>query len=105
MPFIILSGILFAFLRYEPAGDIPFPKDTVTVKGVFTSPSVRTAAGTHMQNFQLEAASDIHPFESENDLTGREVVLFSDREFEPGSECELAIKFTEQGVRLNPGGH
>jgi competence protein ComEC len=35
--------------------------------------------------------------------SGREIVLFSDRAFDPGTECELGITFLKSRKTLNPG--
>lgn len=84
VPFIILCGILFAFLKYQPSHDIHFPKDPVTVKGIFSSSPVRTTTGSFSQNFRLESAEDFQMSGNTEDFIDKDIILFSDTEFEPG---------------------
>jgi len=101
---IIISGIAFAFIRYESAKDIPdISGKEVTVRGVFESYPSKTDMGIFKQTFNIKSAVDIKTGEGLNEFGGKEVILFSNREFDPGSEFELAIKFLKSRKRLNPG--
>jgi competence protein ComEC len=59
--------------------------------------------GIFKQTFNIKSAVDIKTGEGLNEFGGKEVILFSNREFDPGSEFELAIKFLKSRKRLNPG--
>ncbi|MDP2755569.1 MAG: ComEC/Rec2 family competence protein [Nitrospirota bacterium] len=101
---IIISGIAFAFIRYEPVKDIPdISGKGFAVKGIFEYPPTKTESGMFTQDLNIKSAVDIKTGVEVNELTGQEVVLFSDREFNPGTEFELAIKFLKSRKRLNPG--
>jgi competence protein ComEC len=101
---IIISGIAFAFIRYEPVKDIPdISGKGFAVKGIFEYPPTKTESGMFTQDLNMKSAMDIKTGVEVNELTGQEVVLFSDREFNPGTEFELAIKFLKSRKRLNPG--
>jgi competence protein ComEC len=101
---IIISGIAFAFIRYESAKDIPdISGKEVTVRGVFESYPSKSDMGIFKQTFNIKSAVDIKTGEGLNEFGGKEVILFSNREFDPGSEFELAIKFLKSRKRLNPG--
>ncbi|MBI5188893.1 MAG: DNA internalization-related competence protein ComEC/Rec2 [Nitrospirae bacterium] len=102
--FIILSGIAFAFVRYEPAKDISYIRGKeVVVRGIFESYPVKTENGMFMQSLNIKSAVDIKTGERLDELAGQEIMLFSDREFYHGSEYEIAIKFLRDRTRLNPG--
>ncbi len=101
---IIISGIAFAFIRYEPVKDIPdISGKGFAVKGIFEYPPTKTESGMSTQDLNIKSAVDIKTGVEVNELTGREVTLFSYREFDPGSELKLAIKFLKSRKRLNPG--
>ena len=100
--FVLLSGTVFAFFRYEPLQDIPYIKDTVEVKGIFESYPVKTDRGTFRQSIRVKSAVD-HDNESLKELEDREIILLSDREFQTGEECRLAVQFLKSRKRLNPG--
>ncbi len=128
--FILLSGVLYAFLRYEPSQDLPYIKDPITVKGVFESYPVQTESGKFRQAFRIESVEELqsgnvapvlnsgnteydslrfplllkeHSAGRFNDIAGKEIILFSDREFDAGTECKIALKFLKSRKRLNPG--
>jgi competence protein ComEC len=130
---ILLSGIAFAFMRYEPVKDMPFIRDNVAVRGIFKSLPAKTDSGMFKQTLKIKSAMYIKngtimsisdtkdnknnppppPFTKGgkgglsakmiNELIGQEVTIFSDREFDPGTECDIAIKFLKNSTRLNPG--
>jgi competence protein ComEC len=100
---ILLSGIAFAFLRYEPVKDISLNRDNVAVRGIFKSLPAKTDSGMFKQTLNIKSALDTKTGEKLKELTGKEIILFSDREFDPGTECDIAIKFLKNSTRLNPG--
>jgi hypothetical protein len=100
---ILLSGIVFAFMRYEPVKDILLIRDDVAVRGIFKSLPAKTDSGMFKQTLNIKSALDTKTGEKLKELTGKEIILFSDREFDPGTECDIAIKFLENSIRLNPG--
>jgi competence protein ComEC len=55
------------------------------------------------QDLNIKSAVDIKTGVEINELTGQEVIVFSDREFDPGTECDITIKFLTDRTRLNPG--
>jgi competence protein ComEC len=99
---LILIGAVFAFLRLHPAGDIPYIKDNVAVKGMFISYPVNTTTGDFRQNFKIDSAMDVNEVELHL-LSGKEIALFSDQALEPWVEYGLNIKFHKSRKRLNPG--
>ena len=101
---ILLSGIVFAFVRYEPVKDMPHFRDEVAVRGIFESYPTKTDSGMFKQTLKIGSAKDIKTGEEPKELAGKEIILFSDREFDPGIEFEIAIKFLKDRKRLNPGG-
>ncbi len=131
---IIISGIAFAFIRYEQVKDMPdISGKEVAVRGIFESHPTKTDGGMFKQILNIKSATDIKnetimsnsdtkdnennppspPFskggkrrfsrEMVNELAGRGIILFSDREFNPGTECDITIKFLNDRTRLNPG--
>jgi competence protein ComEC len=100
----LVSGIAYALIRQEPVKEIPYYiKDRVAVKGVFKSFPAEIEGGTYKQAFKIKSAINIDTDEYLNHLEEQEVILFSDRVFEPGTECEIAIKFSKKRIKLNPG--
>lgn len=101
---IILLGIVFALVRYEPAKDISYIEGKkVAVKGTFQSYPVRAESGMFMQSLNIKSAVDMEGDKRLNGLAGRETILFSDGEFKPGTEYEILIKFSGDRTRFNPG--
>ena len=106
---IIITGIAFAFIRYDPVKDIlSLSKDTISgkefaVRGVFESYPTKTDMGIFKQTFNIKSAVGIKTGEGLKELINQEVIFFSNREFEPGTECDVTIKFPKDRTRLNPG--
>lgn len=101
--FIFLFGVTYAFLRYEPVQELPYARDKLAVNGAFESYPVKTDRGSLRQILNVTKASDINTGERLNELAGKEVAIFSDIEFELGTEYGLAIKFQKSRKRFNPG--
>ncbi|MBM4140229.1 MAG: DNA internalization-related competence protein ComEC/Rec2 [Nitrospira sp.] len=102
--FLILLGIAFAFLRYEPLKDMSYIGGReFVVKGIFESHPVKSDSDMFKQAFTIKSALDMKAGEMMDDLAGREIMLFSDKEFDSRTEYEIAIKFMRDRTRLNPG--
>lgn len=99
----LVCGIVFAFIRHEPAAEIPYTKDRITVRGRFDSYPVKTETGNFKQTFTTASAVNTNTGEQLSSLSERDIILFSERAFDPGTECELAIKLLKSRSRLNPG--
>ena len=101
---IILSGIAFAFLRSEPAKDLPFIKGReVVLEGFFSSLPAETEKGMFRQSVKVQSSFDENTGKEIYELRNQEVVILSDREFIPGTECKMTVKFLGDSTRLNPG--
>ena len=100
---ILAAGTAFAFLRYESPVEPPHIRNEVAVKGIFESYPVKTASGTFKQTLTTESVVGAGAGESPPDFYGGDIVLFSDKAFDPGTECELGIKFMRSRKGLNPG--
>jgi len=101
---LILLGIAFAFLRYEPLKDMSYIGGReFVVKGIFESHPVKSDSDMFKQAFTIRSALDMKAGEMMDDLAGREIMLFSDKEFDLSTEYEIAIKFLRDRTRLNPG--
>jgi competence protein ComEC len=90
-------------VRYEPVKDMPHFRDKVAVRGIFESYPTKTDSGMFKQTLKMNAAKDIETGEEPKELAKKEIILFSDREFEPGVECDIAVKFLKDRTRFNPG--
>ena len=101
---LILLGIAFAFLRYEPLKDMSYIGGReFVVKGIFESHPVKSDSDMFKQAFTIRSALDMKAGEMMDDLAGREIMLFSDKKFDLSTEYEIAIKFLKDRTRLNPG--
>ncbi|OGW40721.1 MAG: DNA internalization-related competence protein ComEC/Rec2 [Nitrospirae bacterium RBG_13_39_12] len=101
--FILFSGIAFAFIRYEHATDITLAGEQAAISGTFKSYPVMTDSGMFKQNFNIKSAVDMKTGKESKELSGQDIILFSDKEFDPGTECKIAAKFMNSRLRLNPG--
>ena len=100
---VIISAIAFAFIRHEPVRDMAYIKDKVAVRGVFESNPIRTDSGIFSQNLNIKSAMNTKTGERIEELAGQEIIILSDREFNPGTESEITIRFLKDRTRLNPG--
>jgi competence protein ComEC len=101
--FVVILGVGYAFLRYEPVQELSYTRDTIAVNGVFESNPLKSDIGSFRQILSITTASDINTGERLNELAGKEVAIFSDSEFGLGIEYGLAIKFQKSRKRFNPG--
>jgi competence protein ComEC len=101
---IILSGIAFTFLRSEPAKDLPAIKGReVVLEGFFSSLPAETEKGMFRQSVKVQSSFDENTGKEIYEPRNQEVVILSDREFIPGAECKMTVKFLGDSTRLNPG--
>ncbi len=105
---VLISGAAYAFMRYDPPQDMPYIKDTVMVKGEFTSCPAKTEGGSLKQRFFVRSVEGVFSEGYYNAtplhvLEGKEIVLLSDDEFDMGRGYELDITLLKSGKRLNPG--
>jgi competence protein ComEC len=101
---VLISGAAYAFMRYDPPQDMPYIKDTVMVKGEFTSFPAKTEGGSLKQRFFVRTVEGV--FSEGHHLhvpEGKEIVLLSDDAFDMGREYELDITLLKSRKRLNPG--
>lgn len=108
IPIVIISGAAYAFMRYDLPQEMPYIKDTVRVKGEFTSCPARTEGGSLKQRYFVRSVEGVFSEGHYNAaplhvLEGREIVLLSDDEFDMGREYGLDITLLKSGKRLNPG--
>jgi competence protein ComEC len=101
--FILLAGIGYAFLRYEPVQNLPYKQDVISLTGSFISYPARTESGNFKQTFRTETAADRETGEKLHALGGKEIMIVSNREFQTGIEYALGIRMLKSGKRLNPG--
>ncbi len=99
----LLSGIAFAFFRYEPFTDLPSIQDTVSLRGVLQSYPVKTDYGMFKQSLRIDSAVNIKTGEKLDVLAGQKITLLSDRAFFPGTNCDATAMFPKNTTRLNPG--
>ncbi|KAF0145841.1 MAG: competence protein ComEC [Nitrospirae bacterium] len=93
---VIAIGILYAFFRYVPEHDISRLRGKeMLVSGTFVSGAVVTSSGKFIQAFYTDSAIP--------ELTGKDINLISDTEFEIGGRHELLIKAAKDLTRLSPG--
>lgn len=99
---ILIVGIIFAFFRDEPDKIIRV-QEPVIVNGIFKSYPVRTSSGIFRQPFHVNSAKSLENDREFYELTGEEIILLSEKQFDIGTESELLIKFLKKKKRLNPG--
>jgi competence protein ComEC len=108
LPIVLILGAVYAFMRYDPLQEMPYIKDTVMVKGEFTSCPAKTEGGSLKQRFFVRSVEGVFSEGHYNViplhvLEGKEIVLLSDNEFDMGRGYELDITLLKSGKRLNPG--
>ena len=102
---MVVLGAVYAFLRYEPACEIPSIKDMTAIRCTFETYPVKTEQGSLRQTAQIGSAVNATTGDGIHDFIGREVVIFADREFALGRDYGLVVKFLKSRKRLNPGTH
>jgi competence protein ComEC len=100
---VLLTGAMFAFLRYEPPLPLPQINNDMEIQGVFRENPVRTGSGMFRQAFSVQSAFDRSNGESIGAMPGQDMVVISGREFPVGTEYGLAVKPFKSSLRLNPG--
>lgn len=101
---IILLGIAFAFLRFDQEKDIShIMGKEVIVKSSFQSYPLKTESGMFRQLIDIKSAVDKKTGERLKELAGQEITLFSDREFDLGTEYEISMQLLRERIRHNPG--
>jgi competence protein ComEC len=107
-PLLVLTvvfGAVYAFLRCEPACEIPTIKDTTAIRCTFETCPEKTEQGSFRQTAQIKSAVNTTTDDSIQALIGREVVIFGNREFALERDYGLLINFLKNRKRLNPGTH
>jgi competence protein ComEC len=107
-PLLVLAIVLaaaYAFLRYQPDYEMQSISETVVIRSAFETYPEKTKHGTLRQTARVISAVTPTTGVDVPDLIGRNVVIFAEREFAPGKEYELAVKFLKNRKRLNPGSY
>jgi competence protein ComEC len=101
---IIFSGIALAFFRYEPVNELPqISGKEVVLEGFFSSLPSKTERGIFRQSLQAQSAFDENTGKKISELHNQDVVILSEKEFLPGTECKMTVKFLSDMTRQNPG--
>jgi competence protein ComEC len=100
---ILVAGIAFAFMRYEPLQDVPSIRDTISFQGVFETYPTKTEQGMFKQSLRIHTAANMKTGEKLHALAGQKIFLLSDRAFYPGTDCEGTALLLGGNTRLNPG--
>jgi competence protein ComEC len=82
---------------------MPEIKEPVSVNGFFTSYPSENGNGSFRQSFTIKSGLGVESGERFSELSGREMVLFSERIFDPYRDIELVLKIMKSRKRLNPG--
>ncbi|NWF52683.1 MAG: DNA internalization-related competence protein ComEC/Rec2 [Nitrospirae bacterium] len=101
---IILTGMAVAFLRYEPVKELShISSKEVVLEGSAISLPAETKSGMVRQSLKIQSAFDVMTGKEITELRKQEVVILSDRESIPWTECKMRVKFLNDSTRLNPG--
>jgi competence protein ComEC len=100
---ILLAGMAFAFIRYEPVSDFYSIRDPLSLRGVFQSYPTKTINGMFKQSLLIDSAENTKTGERIHALAGKKIILLSHRTFYPGTDCTATVKFLKIHMRLNPG--
>ncbi|MGB9715789.1 MAG: DNA internalization-related competence protein ComEC/Rec2 [Thermodesulfovibrionales bacterium] len=102
--FFILSGIAIAFFRHEPVIELlDLSGKEVLLEGSFISVPSETEKGTLKQLFNVQSAFNKNTHEKIDKLHSQEIVILSDREIPPASECKILVRFLSNAPKQNPG--
>ncbi len=102
--FFLLTGIAYAFIRYEPVEPLTIPDERITVRGFFESYPMKTEKGSYWQEFFVHTAQS-KDGQFKKEITRRKFILFSNEAYESGREYQLEVKTLERFKRFNPGGN
>lgn len=96
-------GIFYAFLRYTPAEDMPYPwNKELRVTGRFTQENTQTA-DRNIQTFVVDTARDDESGEEAEGLRDKEIGLTADFPIDYDDRYELLLETGRDRTRLNPG--
>ncbi|PKL52324.1 MAG: DNA internalization-related competence protein ComEC/Rec2 [Nitrospira bacterium HGW-Nitrospira-1] len=99
----IVIGIFYAFLRYSPAEDMPYPwGKELRVTGGFTQGNA-PVPGKNIQTFVVDTAWDDETGEEEEVLRDKEIGLSADFAVDYDDRYELLLETGKDRTRLNPG--
>jgi len=100
---VLFAGILYSCLRYDPAVELPVRSDRYSATGIVTTFPVRTKNGMLRQNFLIQKAENSSTHEQGEMLTGKEIMLFTDKGLEPYTEYLILMQLSKNRERRNPG--
>ncbi len=99
----VVIGIFYAFLRYSPADDMPYPwGKELRVTGRFTQENIQ-AAGRDIRTFVVDTAHDDETGEEEEGLRDKKIGLTTDLAVDYDDRYELLVETGKDKTRLNPG--
>lgn len=107
-PILVLAMVLaisFASLKDCPEIGIPPLRQPTEIRCAFETYPEKTARGFLRQTAHIKAARNPLSGDSIQNLSGREVIILTDREFSLGKEYLLSVAFLKTGNRLNPGSY
>lgn len=106
--FLVITGILYGYLRYERV----FPVEEMTGKQLNLNFSVRdkvsdypTSSSGHLYKGNIISAIDSLDSKEIKGLSGKEAYLISNVELERGEICKLIVKVSDTRIRNNPGSY
>jgi competence protein ComEC len=102
---VLFAGILYSYLRYDPAVELQVNSDRYSATGVVTTFPARTKNGMLRQNFLIQKAENSSTHEQAEMLTGKDIMLFADKGLEPYTEYLILMQLSKNRERLNPGEH
>jgi len=100
---ILIIGVFSAFLRNEPAREISHTNDHLLAQGIFQSLPLETSTGSFLQSYAIKSVFRTDSGTKFEELSGKEIMLFSEKEFLPGQESEIILKLSGKTPGLNPG--
>lgn len=99
----LVIGIFYAFLRYSPAEDMPYPwNKELRVTGRFAQENTQTS-DRNIQSFVVDTAKDDESGEGAEGLRDKEIGLTADFPIDYDNRYELLLETGRDRTRLNPG--
>lgn len=99
----IVIGIFYAFLRFSPAEDMPYPwNKELRVTGRFTQENTQMS-DRNIQTFVVDTAHDDEAGEEIEGLRDKEIGLTTDFAVDYDDRYELLLETGKDSTRLNPG--